>query len=275
MAAEIAAGGAQSERKSHLSTSSSDASGRLSVNSTHSTIRPAKPSSLRVGSPINEMSEEDDEDESSGLAAPATKGALLAPSHESVDTNMPRSVSSAEELASLSARSELPGFTAAPAVLPSAASSKSLTPPRAISPVQMKRRSKSFQPTSIMKNRGLKGVKTAADGTSTYVGSDGVERAWVRGKPKGRTVRVQSHHADLMSATGDYANFLKRASKHAMFADDEEADGDDPASDKHSIKSRHSGKSGIENGCFRRGSMSSIKTGKTIATIGTVKDMSR
>lgn len=91
-----------------------------------------------------------------------------------------------------------------------------------------------------------------------------------------RVVRIISHHEDLddsanKNVEGDYAKFLRRSSMHpGKVADDAEDDDSSPPTPK-------STKSGIENGLYRRGSMRSIHSGLTIATVGgvSIKDMSR
>ncbi|KAK9898614.1 hypothetical protein P389DRAFT_36140 [Cystobasidium minutum MCA 4210] len=140
------------------------------------------------------------------------------------------------------------------------------------SPVRaLRRRSKSFTAISIMKkpSKDAESHGTVTNGSIFKSGKYDVVKL-----KRGRTVRVQSHHAT--NVEGDYAAFLKEATGE----DKSSKDGD--ASSLKSGKSGRSGKawstkSGVENGCFRRGSMRSIKTGKTIATVGDVpiRDLSR
>lgn len=112
----------------------------------------------------------------------------------------------------------------------------------------LKRRSKSFTAISIMKkpSKDLAPTNDNADGSSFRSGKYDVIKL-----KRGRTVRVQSHHANV-HVEGDYAAFLRKAT-----GGDEDRKGEGDASSLKSGKSNRSGKSawstksGVENGCFR------------------------
>lgn len=112
----------------------------------------------------------------------------------------------------------------------------------------LKRRSKSFTAISIMKkpSKDLAPTTDNADGSSFKSGKYDVIKL-----KRGRTVRVQSHHANV-HVEGDYAAFLREAT-----GGDEDSRGEGDASSLKSGKSNRSGKSawssksGVENGCFR------------------------
>jgi hypothetical protein len=90
-----------------------------------------------------------------------------------------------------------------------------------------------------------------------------------------RVVRIQSQAANV---EGDYADFLKRASMIGKSKSSDDEDNDDIAETGSKYSKRSTGsKGGVENGLYRRGSMSSIVSRLTIATVGgaSIKDMSR
>jgi hypothetical protein len=250
------------ERRSNLSVASTVRSDRrASVQTVASTIRPSKTLG-NVTSPI----EEEREDSDFGATVP-----------DSVLTDLPQSVTTEDSLPVISLPSTSPPTKSAASE--SSASPPSQSPTAPLSPIKLKRRSKSTpQLHSILKRGESSG--TASDAASPGSAST-KSRPWAR--KAGRSVRVQSQRASKVE--GDYAAFLKRASRAGGFGNTFNEMDLDAASDTdkqsvrsgRSVNSRYSGKSGIENGCFRRGSMSSIKTGRTIATVGgvSVKDMSR
>jgi hypothetical protein len=151
-----------------------------------------------------------------------------------------------------------------------------------ILPMASRRRSRSLPLVSAMKS----GTERAGERESIADDNDESRDSKLK---RTRTVRVQSHHAKV---EGDYADFLKKAQDVKSIKED-----NDGASAK-SGRTDHSGKSGVENGLFRfvkedhtpmlkdlsnaqssrrRGSMRSILTGKTIATVGdvSIRDLSR
>lgn len=96
-------------------------------------------------------------------------------------------------------------------------------------------------PTSIMKNSSSSG--SYADNElpmSVTTGRAKVKRA--------RTVRVQSHHANV---EGDYADFLKKASGRPLTKDGPDSGSLRSGRSGRSGKSARSGKSGVENGMYR------------------------
>lgn len=256
------------ERRSNLSISDR----RASIQTTTYTVRPAKALD-KITSPIRE--EEPDA---------ADYGASGA---DSIATDLPQSVSTQSELATMS----LPYTSPLPKIISSDSSASpesSAVHNAPLSPIKLKRRSTTTAALQSILKRGEHSRSASdADAASpdTGTGSSLSARPWAR--KAGRSVRVQSHHAT--NVEGDYAAFLKRASRAGGFGntfdkmrDEFQGEGSDKQSvlsgrSGRSVNSRYSGKSGIENGCFRRGSMSSIKTGRTICTVGgvSVKDMSR
>lgn len=111
----------------------------------------------------------------------------------------------------------------------------------------IKRRSKSFVATSIMKKptKPVAEEVPASDSSSYQSGAYTVIKL-----RRGRTVRVQSHHA--VNVEGDYAAFLAKASGGEKRGRD---DGDTlslkSGKSNRSGRSAWSTKSGVENGCFR------------------------
>ena len=270
MAQEIAGNASpkKGERRSNLSVASTIRSDRrASVQTVASTIRPSK----TLGNVTSPIREEELDESDFGVSV-----------SESVTTAFPQSMSTEADLPvfSLVTTSPRPQKKASLDISSdSSASPPSGSPTAAIDLNRLKRRSKSTpQLHSILKRGESSG--TASDIVSSRASV--LSRPWAR--KAGRSVRVQSHRAS--NVEGDYAAFLKRASRAGCYGNTFDGMPGDASSDKQSVRSRksgrsvnsrHSGKSGIENGCFRRGSMSSIKTSRTIATVGgvSVKDMSR
>ena len=126
-----------------------------------------------------------------------------------------------------------------------------------LSPVKMKRRSKSLLASAMRKR--TEDDEDEDDTASLH--PDGASRKFAR---KARNVRIVSTHVE-----GDYAAFLQET---------KEKQNESPKDIETASKiSKMSKGTGVENGLFRRGSMRSILTGKTIATVGgvSVKDLSR